>query len=65
VGRAFKLAMMACAGAVLVATSAATLVLLVAGELLVQVQVRLEEQHLAGLHGERYAAYCKRVRRWL
>lgn len=57
--------MMACAGAVLVATSAATLVLLVAGELLVQVQVRLEEQHLAGLHGERYAAYCKRVRRWL
>ncbi len=52
-------------GLVLVAPSAATLVLLVAGELLMQVQVRLEEQHLAGLHGERYAAYCKRVRRWL
>jgi protein-S-isoprenylcysteine O-methyltransferase Ste14 len=56
---------MALLGLVLVAPSAATLVLLVAGELLMQVQVRLEEQHLAGLHGERYAAYCKRVRRWL
>ena len=52
-------------GLVLVAPSAATLVLLVAGELLMQVQVRLEEQHLSGLHGERYAAYCDRVRRWL
>ena len=52
-------------GLVLVAPSAATLVLLVAGELLMQVQVRLEEQHLSGLHGERYAAYCHRVRRWL
>jgi hypothetical protein len=62
VGRAFKLA---CTGVVLMAPSAATLVLLVAGELLMQVQVRLEEQHLSGLHGERYAAYCHRVRRWL
>jgi len=52
-------------GLVLVAPSAATLVLLVAGELLMQVQVRLEEQHLSGLHGERYATYCHRVRRWL
>ena len=52
-------------GLALVAPSAATLVLLVAGELLMQVQVRLEEQHLSGLHGERYAAYCHRVRRWL
>jgi protein-S-isoprenylcysteine O-methyltransferase Ste14 len=52
-------------GLVLVVPSAATLVLLVAGELLMQVQVRLEEQHLSGLHGERYAAYCDRVRRWL
>ena len=57
--------MMACAGVVLVAPSAAMLVRLVAGELLMQVQVRMEEQHLTGLHGERYAAYCKRVRRWL
>ena len=52
-------------GLVLVVPSAATLVLLVAGELLMQVQVRLEEQHLSGLHGERYAAYRGRVRRWL
>lgn len=52
-------------GLLLVAPSAATLALLVAGELLMQVQVRLEEQHLSGLHGADYAAYCARVRRWL
>jgi len=45
--------------------AAASLTLLVAADLLMQVQVRLEEQHLAGLHGERYAAYRARVRRWL
>jgi len=45
--------------------AAATLALLVAGEILVQVQVRLEEQHLSQLHGRSYASYCSRVRRWL
>lgn len=44
---------------------AATLAVLVAGELLIQVQVRLEEQHLRTLHGERYTTYQARVRRWL
>jgi protein-S-isoprenylcysteine O-methyltransferase Ste14 len=29
------------------------------------VRVRLEEQHLAALHGAAYADYCARVRRWL
>jgi protein-S-isoprenylcysteine O-methyltransferase Ste14 len=52
-------------GLFLVLPSAATLALLVAGEILMQVQVRLEEQHLLGLHGEAYRAYCARVRRWL
>lgn len=45
--------------------SAATAVLLVAGEILMQVQVRLEEQHLANLHGAAYTAYRANVRRWL
>jgi len=52
-------------GLFLVLPSAATLSLLVAGEILMQVQVRLEEEHLASLHGAEYAAYCQRVRRWL
>jgi protein-S-isoprenylcysteine O-methyltransferase Ste14 len=52
-------------GLFLVLPSAATLSLLVAGEILMQVQVRLEEKHLASLHGAEYAAYCQRVRRWL
>jgi protein-S-isoprenylcysteine O-methyltransferase Ste14 len=52
-------------GLLLVYPAAATLALLVAGEILIQVQVRLEEQHLLGLHGDAYRAYCARVRRWL
>ncbi len=45
--------------------NALTLLTLIAGEMLMQVQVRLEETHLAGLHAEQYAQYRKRVRRWL
>jgi protein-S-isoprenylcysteine O-methyltransferase Ste14 len=52
-------------GLLLVYPAAVTLALLVSGEILVQVQVRLEELHLRGLHGEAYRAYCARVRRWL
>lgn len=52
-------------GLFLVLPNSATLILLVAGELLMQVQVRLEEVHLAALHGEQYQAYAGRVRRWL
>ena len=52
-------------GFLLVAPSAATLAVLIAGEILVQVQVRLEETHLAQLHGDHYNAYRKSVRRWL
>jgi protein-S-isoprenylcysteine O-methyltransferase Ste14 len=52
-------------GLFLVFPAASTLVLLVAGEILMQVQVRLEEQHLATLHGESYRAYRSRVQRWL
>mgnify|MGYP001175521494 FL=1 len=52
-------------GFFLVLPGAATAALLVAGEILMQVQVRLEEQHLRALHGAAYADYCARVRRWL
>lgn len=52
-------------GLALVDPSVVTLLVLVAGEILMQVQVRLEEAHLAALHGEAYAAYRRRVRRWL
>ncbi|MBP0592056.1 isoprenylcysteine carboxylmethyltransferase family protein [Paraburkholderia sp. LEh10] len=34
-------------------------------ELLVQIQVRFEEEHMFRLHAKRYAEYCSRVRRWL
>jgi protein-S-isoprenylcysteine O-methyltransferase Ste14 len=52
-------------GFFLVLPNTATLVVLVSGELLMQVQVRLEEIHLANLHGKQYAQYAARVRRWL
>ncbi|HEX7045752.1 MAG TPA: isoprenylcysteine carboxylmethyltransferase family protein [Burkholderiales bacterium] len=50
---------------VLVQPNAFTLAMLTAGEILMQVQVRLEEAHLAARHGSRYAEYRARVRRWL
>lgn len=52
-------------GFFLAAPFAATLALLVAGEILMQVQVRLEELHLRSLHGEAYDRYRAGVRRWL
>jgi len=52
-------------GLFLVLPGVAAAAVLVAGEILMQVQVRLEEQHLAAQHGAAYADYCARVRRWL
>lgn len=45
--------------------SAVTLLTLVLGDVLMQIQVRLEEDHLRSLHGEIYFDFCKRVRRWI
>lgn len=45
--------------------NALSLVVVVLGYALVQIQVRLEEAHLARLHGDAYRDYCQRVRRWL
>ena len=52
-------------GLFLVLPNAATLVTLFSGELLIQIQVRLEEEFLTRTHGEAYRAYRKQVRRWI
>lgn len=52
-------------GFFLVLPSAASLAILVAGDLLIQIQVRLEEEFLARTHSQTYLNYKKQVRRWL
>jgi len=52
-------------GFFLIIPNAITLAILVAGELLVQTQVRLEEEFLAKIHGQTYLDYKKQVRRWI
>ena len=52
-------------GLFFVLPSGATLTIVAAGEILMQIQVRLEEVHLAALHGEQYMQYTALVRRWL
>jgi protein-S-isoprenylcysteine O-methyltransferase Ste14 len=44
--------------------NALTLLLLVCGELLVQIQVRLEEAHLPLVYGQAYDSYRAKVPRW-
>ncbi|MCP5179849.1 MAG: isoprenylcysteine carboxylmethyltransferase family protein [Pseudomonadales bacterium] len=51
-------------GVFLVIPDATTLCVFVAAEILLQVQVRLEEQYLAARHGAAYADYRGRVARW-
>ncbi|MGL4767620.1 MAG: methyltransferase family protein [Formosimonas sp.] len=52
-------------GLFLVRPNAVTLAVVAAGEVLMQVQVRLEEAHLQSLHGDKYIEYSSTVRRWL
>ncbi|MBI2059227.1 MAG: isoprenylcysteine carboxylmethyltransferase family protein [Nitrospirae bacterium] len=52
-------------GFFLAAPNMVSLVVLILGHVLIQIQVRLEEEHLEKLHGESYLAYRRRVRRWL
>jgi protein-S-isoprenylcysteine O-methyltransferase Ste14 len=52
-------------GLLLVLPNAMTLALFVAGDVLMQVQVRLEEAHLLQLHTTLYQDYCAAVRRWV
>jgi protein-S-isoprenylcysteine O-methyltransferase Ste14 len=51
--------------AVLLVPNAIVLASALAGEVLVQVQTRLEEVHLLHLHGGAYRAYTDAVHRWL
>ncbi|MFA5873659.1 MAG: isoprenylcysteine carboxylmethyltransferase family protein [Anaerolineales bacterium] len=52
-------------GFFLVIPNSATLAIWAVGDVLVQIQVRLEEAYLRESHGNLYAAYCFCVRRWL
>lgn len=52
-------------GFFLLLPNAATLLTWVLGEVLIQVQVRLEETFLTATKGDAYRAYTRRVRRWL
>ena len=45
--------------------NAITLLALVLGDVLMQIQVRLEEEFLRNTHGENYKEYCENVRRWI
>ncbi|HEY7544047.1 MAG TPA: isoprenylcysteine carboxylmethyltransferase family protein [Blastocatellia bacterium] len=45
--------------------NAVTLALLLVGDALIQIQVRLEEEHLARMHGEAYCEYQRKTRRWI
>lgn len=52
-------------GFFLLLPNAVTLTTLVLGEVLLQIQVRMEEEYLRQTHGEAYQKYCQRTRRWL
>lgn len=52
-------------GLLLVLPNAVNLALCILGEVLIQIQVRLEEQHLSKLHGVEYDAYRTSTRRWI
>jgi len=45
--------------------NAITLLTMVLGDVLMQIQVRLEEEHLRKLHGKKYEEFCRNVRRWI
>ena len=52
-------------GFFLVLPNAITLAILLLGNLLIDVQVRLEENHLTDKYGDVFVTYCDRVRRWV
>lgn len=52
-------------GLFLVLPNALTLIVLVLGFVLIQLQVRLEEEYLTRVQGITYLQYCREVRRWL
>ena len=57
--------MMTLLGLLLVAPNAVTLTILAVGLVLINIQVRLEEEHLKRMIGDEYLHYSQRVRRWI
>lgn len=51
-------------GFFLVLPNAVTLLILILGDVLIQVQVRLEEEYLRQTHDKHYQIYCQQTRRW-
>jgi protein-S-isoprenylcysteine O-methyltransferase Ste14 len=52
-------------GLFVVIPSALTLLTWILGDVLMQIQVRLEEEFLTGVHGQTYGDYKSKVRRWI
>ena len=57
--------MLSVIGYFLILPNAITLLIMMLDLALIQVQIRLEEQHLAKEHGDLYQRYCDQVRRWV
>ena len=52
-------------GFFLAVPNALTLLIFVLGFVLIQIQVRLEEEFLSKIHGAEYEEFCSRARRWV
>ena len=52
-------------GLFVVIPNAATLLVFVLGVVVINIQVRLEEDYLKTIHADEYVSYTQRVRRWL
>lgn len=52
-------------GLFLILPNAVMLTIFVTGEILIQIQVRLEEEYLTRIHGDSYRTYQRLVRRWI
>lgn len=52
-------------GLFLILPNAVTLAVLVLGDALMQIQVRLEEEYLGRMHGQEYEEYRRQTHRWL
>ena len=52
-------------GLFLLTPNGLTALIMILGYVLIQIQVRLEEEYLLNLHGETYCNYIKKVRRWI
>jgi protein-S-isoprenylcysteine O-methyltransferase Ste14 len=53
------------AGLFFLTPNAATLIFWIVGYILIQLQIRLEEEYLSRQHGEQYDEFCKKVPRRL